>query len=80
MLAAQKTLTAPCGHSACPGCWQTWLTTTLKSSCETNQGVLVLQCPYCRCDLKEYPEFLECDEFELGRDYYEMMYPDFVRR
>ena len=36
MLTTKKTLTAPCGHSACPGCWQTWLTTTLKSSFETN--------------------------------------------
>ncbi len=36
-------------------------------------------CPFCRCDLKDYAEFLEDNEFELGREYYEMMYPDFVR-
>lgn len=30
-------------------------------------------------DLKEYAEFFENNEFDLCREYYQMMYPDFVR-
>jgi hypothetical protein len=77
MMSATNMLKAPCKHTACKPCWQTWITTTLK---DNSGGVMRLFCPFCRCDFKDYAEFLEDNEFELGREYYEMMYPDFVRR
>lgn len=81
MMSDRPVIASPCHHIACHSCWQQWLSKQIEENNNHFGPLFNIKCPYCRSDLTEYPEFLEGDnDFELGRDYYERMYPDFVRR